>query len=37
VVSPLLSGRPLHLALGMAAFMLLGFVFWYWEHRRHAA
>lgn len=37
VVSPLLSGRPLHLALGMAAFMLLGFMFWYWEHRRHTA
>jgi DHA1 family bicyclomycin/chloramphenicol resistance-like MFS transporter len=37
VVSPLLSGRPLQLALGMAAFMLLGFVFWYWEHRRHTA
>lgn len=34
VVSPLLSGRPLHLALGMAGFMLLGFAFWYWEHRR---
>ncbi len=35
VVSPLLSGQPLHLALGMAVFMLLGFLFWYWEHRRH--
>ncbi len=35
VFSPLLSRQPLHLALGMAAFMLLGFVFWYWEHRRH--
>ncbi|MBN8799296.1 MAG: MFS transporter, partial [Stenotrophomonas nitritireducens] len=34
VVSPLLSGKPLHLALGMAGFMLLGFAFWYWEHRR---
>lgn len=34
VISPLLSGRPLHLALGMAGFMLLGFAFWYWEHRR---
>ncbi len=39
VISPLLSGRPLHLALGMAGFMLLGFAFWYWEHRseRHLA
>ena len=35
VVSPLLSGQPLHLALGMAVFMLLGFLVWYWEHRRH--
>lgn len=33
--SPLFSRQPLHLALGMAAFMLLGFVFWYWEHRRY--
>ncbi|KQO02205.1 MULTISPECIES: multidrug effflux MFS transporter [Stenotrophomonas] len=39
VISPLLSGRPLYLALGMAGFMLLGFAFWYWEHRseRHLA
>ncbi|MGB3394123.1 MAG: multidrug effflux MFS transporter [Stenotrophomonas sp.] len=36
VISPLLSGQPLHLALGMAAFMLLGFLFWYWEHRQRA-
>ncbi len=35
VASPLLSGQPLHLALGMAAFILVGFLFWYWEHRRH--
>ncbi len=34
VVSPLLSARPLHLALGQAAFFAVGFVFWFWEHRR---
>jgi len=37
LVSPLLSGSPLHLALGQAAFFAGGFVFWYWEHRRERA
>ena len=37
VLSPLLSAKPLHLALGMATCMLLGFMFWYWEHRQHSA
>lgn len=33
-VSPLISGDPLHLALGSAAMTLLGYVFWRWEMRR---
>ncbi|MCL7713491.1 multidrug effflux MFS transporter [Stenotrophomonas mori] len=37
VVSPLLSGRPLHLALGMAGFMALGFALWFWQHCRERA
>jgi len=31
VLSPLLSGRGLYLALGMAGFVLLGWLFWRWE------
>jgi len=31
VLSPLLSGQGLHLALGMAGFVLLGWLFWRWE------
>ena len=32
-LSPLLSRHGLHLALGMAAFTLLGWLFWRWEAR----
>lgn len=32
-LSPLLSQRGLHLALGMAGFTLLGWLFWRWEAR----
>jgi len=31
VISPLLSGNALHLALGAAAFTLIGWLFWRWE------
>lgn len=34
VVSPLLSHRPLWLALGAAGFTLAGFAFWWWEVSR---
>lgn len=34
LLSPLLSDRGLHLALGAAAFSLLGWLFWRWEMRR---
>lgn len=37
LVSPLLSHSPLQLALGQAAFFAVGFLFWYWEHRRERA
>ncbi len=33
VLSPLLSTDPHHLALGMAGFFLLGWLFWRWERR----
>ena len=33
VLSPLLSHKGLHLALGAAAFSLLGWLFWRWETR----
>ena len=33
VLSPLLSHHGLHLALGMAGFTLLGWLFWRWEAR----
>lgn len=33
VLSPLLSARPLHLAIGMTGFFLLGWLFWRWERR----
>ena len=32
-LSPLLSQHGLHLALGMAAFVVLGWAFWRWEAR----
>lgn len=37
VLSPLLGGRGLHLALGAGMFALLGWLFWRWEmrHGRH--
>lgn len=35
VLSPLLSHHGLHLALGMAAFTLLGWLMWQWEARAH--
>ncbi len=31
MVSPLLSAKPLHLALGYAGFFAVGASFWYWE------
>jgi DHA1 family bicyclomycin/chloramphenicol resistance-like MFS transporter len=34
VLSPLLSGTGLHLAIGTAVFALLGWVFWRWEMHR---
>ncbi len=40
VLSPLLSHHGLHLALGMAAFALVGWLMWQWEshaHRRRLA
>jgi len=37
VLSPLISGNPLHLAFGQAACFSLGFLFWYLEHRRERA
>ena len=40
VLSPLLSQHGVHLALGMAGFVLLGWVMWEWEahaHRRRLA
>ena len=33
LLSPLLSGSGLHLALGAAAFVLGGWLFWWWENR----
>jgi DHA1 family bicyclomycin/chloramphenicol resistance-like MFS transporter len=33
VLSPLLSGRPMHLALGSGALFLIGWGFWRWERR----
>ena len=35
-LSPLLSHRGLHLALGAAAFSLAGWLFWHWEATAHA-
>lgn len=34
LLSPLLSHRGLHLAIGAACFTLLGWLFWQWEKRR---
>jgi MFS transporter, DHA1 family, multidrug resistance protein len=33
VLSPLLSGSALHLALGSAAFVLAGWLMWCWKWR----
>ncbi len=35
VLSPLLSGSPLYLALGAAGFFLSGWLFWRWDRRIH--
>ncbi len=33
LLSPLVSGTPLHLSLAAASFMLIGWLFWRWEQR----